>query len=300
MGSRESVLITAEQLDGVLAAGGPVTLLDVRWSLPEPDGTAAYLRGHLPGAVYVSLDDDLTDHSVQGRGRHPLPSGSSLQAAARGWGVKSGVPVVVYDDWNRAGSARAWWVLTAAGIPEVRILDGGLAAWPGELQTGRVSPEPGDVTVEHDDLYAGVRKTVTADQVDGAGVLLDARAPERFRGEVEPVDAVAGHIPGARNAPSTSPLSADGALLSGPELVALFGERDLEADSDVAVYCGSGVTAAVVIAGLAVVGVDAALFPGSWSQWSSESSRPVAFGGAPARDLGAIRLGERDKLHRNR
>ena len=228
--------------------------------------------------MYVSLDDDLTDHSVEGRGRHPLPSGTSLQAAARRWGVKTGVPVVVYDDWNRAGSARAWWVLTAAGVPDVRILDGGLAAWTGELQTGTVSPEPGDVTVAYEDLYAGARETVTADEVDRAGVLLDARAPERFRGEVEPVDAVAGHIPGARNAPSTTLLSADGALLSESELTALFADRGVDADSDVAVYCGSGVTAAVVIAGLASVGVDAALFPGSWSQWSSESSRPVAVG----------------------
>lgn len=278
MGFRENVLITAEELAGLLAAGEPVTLLDVRWSLPEPDGTAAYQSGHLPGAVYVSLDDDLTDHSVVGRGRHPLPSGSSLQAAARRWGVKTGVPVVIYDDWNRAGSARAWWVLTAAGVPDVRILDGGLAAWSGELQTGTVDPEPGDVTVAHDDLYAGALETVTADEADGAGVLLDARAPERFRGEVEPVDPVAGHIPGARNAPSTALLSSDGALLSESELTALFAERGVDADSDVAVYCGSGVTAAVVIAGLAAVGVDAALFPGSWSQWSSESSRPVAVG----------------------
>jgi thiosulfate/3-mercaptopyruvate sulfurtransferase len=278
MGTRESVLITAEELLGLLKTGEPVTLLDVRWSLPEPDGTAAYASGHLPGAVYVSLDDDLTDHSVEGRGRHPLPSATALQAAARRWGVKPGVTVVVYDDWNRAGSARAWWVLTAAGVPDVRILDGGLAAWTGALQTGTVSPEPGDVTVAHGDLYAGARATVTADEVDGAGVLLDARAPERFRGEVEPGDAVAGHIPGARNAPSTTLLSSDGALLSVSELTALFGERGVDADSDVAVYCGSGVTAAVVIAGLASVGIDAALFPGSWSQWSSESSRPVAVG----------------------
>ena len=174
MSAREDVLITASELARLLEAGEPVTLLDVRWSLPEPDGTAAYEAGHLPGAVYVSLDDDLTDHGVPGRGRHPLPSGASLQAAARRWGMRTGVPVVVYDDWNRAGSARAWWVLTAAGIPGVRILDGGLAAWPGELHTGTVTPEPGDVTVAHDDLYAAAAKTVTADGAFDAGVLLDA------------------------------------------------------------------------------------------------------------------------------
>lgn len=277
MGSRESVLITADELASRLDAGEPLTLLDVRWSLPEPDGRSAYERGHLPGAVYVSLDDELTDHEATGRGRHPLPSGRDLQAAARRWGVRTGVPVVVYDDWNRAGSARAWWVLTAAGFPDVRILDGGLPSWTGELDTGTVSPGPGDVTVAHDDLYAGSRPTVTADGVLATGVLLDARAPERYRGEVEPVDPVPGHIPGAHNVPSTSLLTADGTLLSDRELTELFDSHGA-AGADVAVYCGSGVTAAVTVAALAAVGVDAALFPGSWSEWSSDPTRPVGRG----------------------
>lgn len=275
MGSREDVLITAEELARRLQAGEPTTLLDVRWELTEPDGTAAYQRGHLPAAVYVSLDDELTDHSVAGRGRHPLPSGRDLQDAARRWGVRTGVPVVVYDDWNRAGSARAWWVLTAAGIPDVRILDGGLAAWTGELHTGTVTPDPGDVTVVHDDLYAAARRTVTADDVLDTGVLLDARAPERYRGELEPVDPVAGHIPGAVNVPSTSLLTGDGSWLPASEVTRVLEERGVRG-SDVAVYCGSGVTAAVTIAALAAVGVDAALFPGSWSEWSSDPARPVA------------------------
>ncbi|MFA5708139.1 sulfurtransferase [Mycolicibacterium sp.] len=274
MSTREQVLIGADELARRLDAGEPITLLDVRWELAQPDGTAAYELGHLPGAVYVSLDDELSDHSVAGRGRHPLPSGAALQSAARRWAVRTGVPVVVYDDWNRAGSSRAWWVLTAAGIPDVRILDGGLAAWTGELQTGTVVPEPGDVTVPHHDLYAGARRTVTADGAGQAAALLDARAPERFRGEVEPVDAVAGHIPGARNLPSTQLLAETGAWLPEADLTRLFDGLD----DDVAVYCGSGVTAAVTVAALAAVGIDAALFPGSWSQWSSEPSRPVATG----------------------
>ncbi|MGE0218020.1 sulfurtransferase [Mycolicibacterium sp.] len=273
--AREDVLITADELARRLAAGEPITLLDVRWELARPDGRAAYESGHLPGAVYVSLDDDLSDHSVPGRGRHPLPSGADLQPAARRWGVRTGVPVVVYDDWNRAGSARAWWVLTAAGIPDVRILDGGLSAWTGELQTGTVQPEPGDVTVVHDDLYDAARKTVTAEQAAAAAVLVDARAPERYRGETEPVDPVAGHIPGAVNAPSTGLLGPDGSYLAEADLTRLFAERGV-GGPDVAVYCGSGVTAAVVIAALAAVGVDAALFPGSWSEWSSDPTRPVA------------------------
>jgi thiosulfate/3-mercaptopyruvate sulfurtransferase len=267
--SRDEVLITATELARRLDAGESLTILDVRWQLAEPDGRAAYEQGHLPGAVYVSLEDDLSDHSVTGRGRHPLPSGRSVEAAGRRWGVRAGVPVVVYDDWNRAGSARAWWVLTAAGIPGVRILDGGLSAWSGPLETGVVEPEAGDVTVPHDDLYAGALPTLTAEQAAAADMLLDARAPERFRGEVEPVDPVAGHIPGATNVPSTGLLDDDGTFAL---------DRLPALDGPVAAYCGSGVTASVVVVALAATGVDAALYPGSWSEWSSDPTHPVETG----------------------
>jgi thiosulfate/3-mercaptopyruvate sulfurtransferase len=272
--TREDVLITATELAQRLDANQPTTVLDVRWRLTEPDGRAAYEQGHIPKAVYVSLEDELTDHTVTGRGRHPLPSGRSVEAAARRWGVRTGVPVVVYDDWNRAGSSRAWWVLTAAGITDVRILDGGLGAWTGAIETGTGTPEPGDVTVLHDDLYAGARPTLTAEQAAKATTLLDARAPERFRGEVEPLDPVAGHIPGAKNLPSTSLLAEDGSFLPDEELAQLVGGHG----ADVAVYCGSGVTAAVTVAALNAAGVDAALYPGSWSEWISDPSRPVARG----------------------
>jgi thiosulfate/3-mercaptopyruvate sulfurtransferase len=272
--SRDDVLITATELAQRLDADEPLTILDVRWQLNEPDGRAGYERGHLPGAVYVSLEDELSDHSVSGRGRHPLPSGRSVEAAARRWGVRNGVPVVVYDDWNRAGSARAWWVLTAAGLRDVRILDGGLSAWTGPLETGVVAPEPGDVTVPHDDLYAGARPTLPAEQAADADILLDARAPERFRGDVEPVDPVAGHIPGARNVPSTGLLSDDGRFLPDGALTDRIGD----VGPRTGVYCGSGVTASVVVAALASVGVDAALYPGSWSEWCSDPTRPVEKG----------------------
>jgi thiosulfate/3-mercaptopyruvate sulfurtransferase len=280
--ARAGVLITAAELAAVIAARGPATLLDVRWRLDEPDGYAAYLRGHLPGAVYVALEDELSDHTVAGRGRHPLPSGRSVEAAARRWGIRDDVLVVAYDDWNRAGSARAWWVLTAAGLPNVRILDGGLAAWRsagGHLDTGPVTPEPGNVRVTQDDLYAGTRPTVTAQQSGAAGLtLLDARAPERFRGDVEPVDPVAGHIPGASNVPSTTVLTSEGTFLGDDAVIGLLAQHDIEDDDLLGVYCGSGVTATVTIAALAAVGRAAALYPGSWSEWSSDPARPVARG----------------------
>jgi thiosulfate/3-mercaptopyruvate sulfurtransferase len=266
-------------LADLLDAGDPVTILDVRWRLDEPDGQATYLQGHLPGAVYISLDDELSDHSVARRGRHPLPSGRSVEAAARRWGVRVGVPTVVYDDWNRAGSARAWWVLTAAGIADVRILDGGLAAWRaagGAVATGPVASSPGNVTVVHDDLYNGALPTLTAQQVNDVD-LLDARAPERFRGDVEPIDPVAGHIPGAKNLPSGAVLNSDGTFLAHDAIAQLLAERSVD-DGKIGVYCGSGVTAAITVAALAAAGRRAALFPGSWSEWSSEPTRPVARG----------------------
>jgi thiosulfate/3-mercaptopyruvate sulfurtransferase len=284
MAARNEILITPTELEALLQHGEPVTILDVRWRLDQPDGRGAYEQGHIPGAVYVSLDEELSDHAVPGRGRHPLPSGSALQEHVRRWGVRQDTQVVVYDDWNRAGSARAWWVLTAAGLPDVRILDGGLAAWTaaeGTVETGTSTTEPSDVVLDHRDLYAGGRPTLTAQQVAERGsdtILLDARAPERFRGDVEPVDPVAGHIPGARNAPSTSVLTEGGAFLPERELHELFAASGADATADVGVYCGSGVTAAVTLAALAAAGVDAALFPGSWSQWSSDPANPVAVG----------------------
>jgi thiosulfate/3-mercaptopyruvate sulfurtransferase len=173
-------------------------------------------------------------------------------------------------------------VLTAAGIPGVRILDGGLSAWlaaGGTLATGAVTPQPGNVVVAHDDLYVGQLPTLTAQEVAaGDRMLLDARSPERFRGDVEPVDPVAGHIPGAGNLPSTAVLAGDGTFLGDAAMAQLLSDRGIERDGPVGVYCGSGVTASVTAAALAAVGVDAALFPGSWSEWSADPARPVARG----------------------
>lgn len=282
MNARAHVLITVADLADRIGAGDPVTILDVRWRLDEPDGRAAYLQGHIPGAVYASLDDELTDHTITGRGRHPLPSGRSVEASARRWGIRQGVPVVVYDDWNRAGSARAWWVLTAAGLADVRILDGGLSAWRsagGTLATDPVAPPPGNATALHDDLYAGALPTLTAQHVSAADLtLLDARAPERFRGDVEPVDRVAGHIPGAENLPSGDMLNGDGTFIAEDEMRKLLAEHSVENATRLGAYCGSGVTASITVAALATVGYRAALFPGSWSEWSSDPARAIARG----------------------
>jgi thiosulfate/3-mercaptopyruvate sulfurtransferase len=279
---RAQILITAAELTELIRAEHPVTILDVRWRLDQPDGRATYLQGHIPGAVYASLEGDLSDHAVTGRGRHPLPSGRSVEASARRWGIRAGVPTVVYDDWNRAGSARAWWVLTAAGLTDVRILDGGLAAWRsagGSLVTGPVTPSRGNAAVLHDDLYAGALPTLTAEQTLAADLtLLDARTPERFRGDVEPVDPVAGHIPGAKNLPSGEALADDGTFLSSDELNQLLTGHGIARDGRLGAYCGSGVTAAITLAALATLGHRAALFPGSWSEWSSDPSRAVARG----------------------
>ncbi|WP_096867514.1 sulfurtransferase [Mycolicibacter icosiumassiliensis] len=286
MGPRSKVLITAAELTELLRAGDPVTVLDVRWSLEAPDGYQAYLHGHVPGAVYVSLEDELSDHTVPGRGRHPLPTGRNLEAAARRWGVRRHRPVVVYDDWYRAASGRLWWLLTTSGVADVRILDGGLPAWTsagGELQTGEVTPEPGNVTLLPEDLYDGIRPTLTADEAgDGARTgtlaLLDARSPERFRAEAEPIDAAAGHIPGAKNLPFTALLAADGTFLPDDAIAGLLAARGIGADNTVGAYCGSGISATVIVAALAAGGRSAAMFPGSWSQWSADPSRPVARG----------------------
>lgn len=281
MNARAHVLITAAELADRVRAGEPVTILDVRWRLDHPDGHAAYLQGHLPGAVYVSLEDELSDHSITGRGRHPLPSGRSVEAFARRWGIRKDVPTVVYDDWNRAGSARAWWVLTAAGLTDIRILDGGLSAWRsagGSVVTGPVSSSPGNATVLHDDLYAGALPTLTAQQAVAGVTLLDARAPERFRGEIEPVDRVAGHIPGAKNLPSTDVLASDGTFLADGPLRQVLSNHGIDRDGRLGAYCGSGVSATVIVAALTSTGSAAALYPGSWSEWSSDPARPVARG----------------------
>lgn len=279
------ILITAEQLAVTavgepLPGGGPLRVLDVRWRLDRPDGRPDYLAGHIPGAVYVDLDTQLARHGEPEDGRHPLPPVEQLQQDARSWGIDPGDTVVVYDDLRNLSAARAWWLLRYAGVADVRLLDGALSAWTAAglpLETGEeVVPSVGSVTLRY-----GALPVLTIDEAaafPGAGVLLDARAGERYRGEVEPIDPRAGHIPGALSAPTTENVDADGRFLPPAQLRARFAALGMEPGTPVAAYCGSGVTAAHELVALALAGVDAALFPGSWSQWANHPERPVARG----------------------
>ncbi|MFC9558059.1 sulfurtransferase [Agromyces sp. NPDC056965] len=273
------ILITAEELAARLASGERIVVLDVRWSLAEPDGTDAYRAGHIPGAVYVDLDHELADHGVTGQGRHPLPTEAAFTRAMQRWGLRDGDAVVVMDDLGNQSSARAWWLLRHAGVADVRMLDGGLAAWRAAghpLETGDVPPETGDATARFGGMpVIGIDEAAA---FPGEGVLLDARGAPRYRGEVEPIDPRAGHIPGARSAPSGENLDADGRFKSAEALREHFANAGVIGGAPVAAYCGSGVTAAHEVAALAIAGIDAALYPGSWSQWSNDETRAVAVG----------------------
>ena len=271
----------AAEISGDAGANPPV-LLDVRWALGDPHGREHHREGHIPGAVYVDLDTELAAHPDDAtQGRHPLPDVEELQAAARRWGISAGRPVVVYDATGGLAAARAWWLLRWAGLTDVRLLDGGLGAWTASgrpLETGPgPEPEPGDVELTGGHLP--VLDTDGAAALARTGLLLDARAAERYRGEVEPIDPRAGHIPGAVSAPTAANLAADGRFRRADELKARFAE--LGVVGEVGVYCGSGVTAAHQVAALATIGVDAALYPGSWSAWSSDPGRPAATGPDP-------------------
>ena len=271
------VLIGARELHERVAQPSPPLLLDVRWALGDPHGRSHYREGHLPGAVYVDLDTELSGPHAPGAGRHPLPSAAQLQDSARKWGLTQGRAVVVYDNSGGLAAARAWWLLRWAGVADVRLLDGGLAAWRAagfDLASGSPSPRAeGDVV-----LTGGHLPTLTADEaaaLPGSGTLLDARAAERYRGDVEPIDPRAGHIPGAVSAPTGGNLQDGVPLFKTAEELRV---RFAGVTGPVGVYCGSGVTAAHTIAALAVAGIDATLYPGSWSAWSSDPSRPVATG----------------------
>jgi thiosulfate/3-mercaptopyruvate sulfurtransferase len=270
-----TALVQAGDLVQQLGGSRPPLLVDVRWSLDGPD-RAGYDIGHLPGAVFCDLDADLAAPPGDG-GRHPLPSEAQLTAALRRLGVADDRDVVVYDGGNGLPAARAWWCLRWAGHDRVRVLDGGVLAWVsggGELESGDVRPVPapdararigGMPTVSARDVAAGA-----------AGPLVDVRTAERYRGDSEPVDPVAGHIPGAVSCPISTVMADDGRYLP-PERLRSALAPFLDAPV-VTAYCGSGVTAAQLVLALHEAGADAALYPGSWSEWIRDPTRPVATG----------------------
>ena len=280
-----SALIDVESLAGELSGGAPPVLLDVRWRLGGPPGIDSYRAGHLPGAVFVNLDTDLAGAPGAG-GRHPLPAAADFEAAMRRAGVRNTRPVVVYDDGDSTIAARAWWTLRYFGHDQVRVLDGGLRAWAAAGQPVTVD-EPavtaGDFTAAGGQLP--VLDAAGAAALARSGVLLDARAGERYRGETEPVDPVAGHIPGALSAPTAGNVGPDGRFLPPGELRRRFEGLGITTGQPVApevgAYCGSGVTAAHEVLALDLAGIPASLYVGSWSGWTTDPGRPVATGPDP-------------------
>ncbi|HVK25953.1 MAG TPA: sulfurtransferase [Actinokineospora sp.] len=264
---------------------GPV-LLDVRWRMGGPPGREEYAAGHLPGAVYLDLDTELAAAPGAG-GRHPLPDPAELERALRAAGVRADRPVAVYDADNGSVAARAWWLLRWVGHRDVAVLDGGFAAWVaqgGSVSTDEVVPAPGDIVVR-----PGAMPVIDADGAAALardGVLLDARAPERYRGDVEPIDPRAGHVPGAVNAPFAQHIGDGGVWKPAVVLAERFAGLGVRSGEPVGAYCGSGVTAASVVLALEVAGVTsveqpAALYAGSWSHWCVDPARPVATGDQP-------------------
>jgi thiosulfate/3-mercaptopyruvate sulfurtransferase len=262
--SPDGPLISAEELAGVLS---DVRVIDMRWSLAEPGGgRRGYEAGHIPGAVFVDMDAEITGD--EGLGRHPLPAREQFEEAMRNAGVSNDIRVVVYDDGGGSSAGRLWWLLRAFGHSEVALLDGGLQAWAGELETGTRTYERGDFSAKEIDRSM----FVTIDELGSESALLDARAPERYRGETEPVDPIPGHIPGAVNVFWQTNLGPDGRFLSPDELRARYENFG----DDVVVYCGSGVNACHDVIAMAVAGLrPARVYAGSYSEWSRTPGREI-------------------------
>jgi len=263
-------------------ADGNTVLLDCRFSLADPQaGRRAYLSGHIPGAQFADLEQDLSAPVSAASGRHPLPDPTLLAQRCAAWGIDADTLVVVYDDMGGAMAARCWWLLRWLGHDGVVLLDGGLPVWERAglaLQTGEVAAPAAafDLRLRADWVVEG---DAVADNLSGGQfVLVDARAPERFRGEQEPIDPVAGHVPGALNRPLNLNLDSAGqfkpAAVLRREWQALLGERPA---AEAVMMCGSGVTACHNLLALTLAGLDGArLYAGSWSAWIRDPQHPVA------------------------
>ncbi|HEY2725349.1 MAG TPA: sulfurtransferase [Pseudonocardiaceae bacterium] len=282
-------VISPAELADLLASSDPPVVVDVRWSLTGPPGREDFAAGRLPGAVYLDMESELAAAPGPG-GRHPLPDPATLQAGLRRAGIGSDRAVVAYDAANGSVAARLWWLLRWAGHPRVAVLDGGMAAWRAAglpLSTAETVPQTGTITVRPGAMP--VLDAADAAALARDGVLLDARAAPRYRGENEPVDPRAGHVPGARSAPFSALTDGEGRW-HAPEalrdLAAHWGVGEPGGPVSVGAYCGSGINACALVLGLELAGVTsperpAALYAGSWSQWCTDPQRPVATGEEP-------------------
>jgi thiosulfate/3-mercaptopyruvate sulfurtransferase len=275
-------LVSPETLIAALAAGAAPLTIDCSFDLADTAaGERAYAQGHLPGAIYAHLDRDLSATKTGRNGRHPLPTRADWAATLARLGVTPARAVVVYDAQGGMYAARAWWMLLWAGHRDVRVLDGGLQAWKaagGAVEAGVVSPVAAPAPYPLGDSLVASVDADTLQKSLGRVTVLDARAGERYRGEVEPLDARAGHIPGARNRFFKDNLDASGRFRPAAELRATF-ESFGAAPADVVHQCGSGVTACHNLLAMEAAGLPGSvLYPGSWSEWSSDPSRPVAVG----------------------
>jgi thiosulfate/3-mercaptopyruvate sulfurtransferase len=276
-------LIAVGHLRALLDAKTPVAVLDVRWTLAGPE-REAYAAGHIPGAYFVSVDDDLAaPHGHRSvHGRHPLPDRGEFQAVMRRCGVEAAHPVVVYDAQGGTSAARAWWLLRYFGHSDVRVLDGGYPAWvaAGEpVCTERPPRGDGDFVARPGGMP--VLDAAAAAELADSGLLLDVRIPERYAGDTEPVDPIAGHVPGAVNLPTVEHIGDDGRMLPHDQLLARFEKAGYDG-GPVGAYCGSGVNAAHTILALELAGVHGAqLYADSWSGWITDPTRRVATGPEP-------------------
>lgn len=260
---------------------GDVVLLDVRWSLTGPPGRSQYDGGHIPGAAFVDLDTELAAPPDE-HGRHPLPSTDDFQAAMRERGVDNDRPVVCYDQSDGTSAARAWWLLRYHGHADTSVLDGGYDGWLAAGLTSSTDPPPahvGDFVARPGQLR--LLDARDAEDLARIGTLLDARAQPRYAGEQEPVDPVAGHIPGAVSAPTTDNVDSGGRFLDPIRLRERFEQLGVSDSRPVGAYCGSGVAAAHEVLALERAGFSAALYADSWSGWITDPSRPVAQGDSP-------------------
>ena len=284
MGSPGGVELPSPVVSGtwLQANLGRVVVADVRWYLDGRSGRAAYEAGHIPGAVFVDLDGDLSAAPSAAGGRHPLPTPEGFASALGAAGIGDGCGVVAYDDASGMVAGRLWWMLHSLGEP-VAVLDGGLAAWPGALSTEYPEVSPARFTPRPwpPESFASISE-VDAARRDRGTVVLDARSPERYRGEPNAIDPRLGHVPGAVSAPCAANLAPDGTLRSPDELRQSYAALGVDGDAGVVAYCGSGVSANLDLLALELAGLGGGrLFVGSWSAWGADEDRPVATGPEP-------------------